>query len=231
MFVRHPMPDPLDPAIAAALAPLCTSTLGHLRDHGFPKGLAPLHRPVGFVGCAVTVRIPHMDSTAVHVAVDDLRPGDVFVVEHSGDTSRSCFGGVVSYTAKERGAVGALFAGPVNDRDEIIGYGLPVYCKGVTAHTTRILGLEGAINVPVTIGGAVIRPGDVIWADGDGVAVLDRDEALDLAAQIRAKEGAEPALREAIAAGKRLSEFSGAADLFDRHTVSRQQGAAAPAGH
>lgn len=214
MFVRNPMPEELDPAIAAALSPLCTSTLGHMRDHGFPKGLEPLTRPVGFVGCAVTVRIPHMDSTAVHVAVDDLRPGDVFVVEHSGDTARSCFGGVVSFTAKQRGAVGAVFAGPVNDRDEIISYGLPVYSKGVTSHTTRVLGLEGAINVPVTIGGVVIRPGDVVWADGDGVAVLDRDEALALADEIRAKEEAEPAMREGIAAGKRLSEYSGAADLF-----------------
>ncbi|NYJ76490.1 RraA family protein [Allobranchiibius huperziae] len=214
MFIQKPMPEPLDPRIAAALEPLCTSTLGHMRDYGFPKGLQPLTRPVGFVGCAVTVRIPHMDSTAVHVAVDNLRPGDVFIVEHSGDSSRSCFGGVVSYTAKQRGAVGAVFAGPVNDRDEIISYEFPVYCNGVTSHTTRLLGLEGAINVPVAIGGAVIRPGDVVWADGDGVVVLDRDEALDLAQQIRAKEESEPAMREAIANGMRLSELSGASDLF-----------------
>jgi 4-hydroxy-4-methyl-2-oxoglutarate aldolase len=214
MFIRHPMPDPLDPATAIALSPLCTSTLGHLRDHGFPKGLHPLDRPVGFVGCAVTVRIPHMDSTAVHVAVDDLRPGDVLVVEHSGDTSRSCFGGMVAFTALSRGAVGALLAGPANDHDEIIRYGLPVYSNGVTSHTTRVMGVEGAINVPVTVGGVVIHPGDVVWADGDGVAILERDEALDLAAVIEQKEAAEPDLREAIAAGKRLSEFTGAADLF-----------------
>lgn len=214
MFERHPMPAPLDPAIAPALAQVCTSTLGHLRDYGFPKGLTPLTRPVAFVGCAVTVRIPHMDSTAVHVAVDDLRPGDVFVVEHSGDTARSCFGGVVAFTAKTRGAVGAVFGGPVNDRDEIVSYGLPVYSKGVSPHTTRVLGLEGAINVPVSIGGAVIRPGDVIWADGDGVVALDRDEALEIAAVLRGKEEGEPALRAAIADGARLSDSSGAAELF-----------------
>ncbi|MDQ2848613.1 MAG: RraA family protein [Actinomycetota bacterium] len=214
MFVRNPMPEPLDPAIPAALQAVCTSTLGHLRDYGFPKGLEPLNRPISFVGCAVTVRIPHMDSTAVHVAVDDLRPGDVFVVEHSGDTSRSCFGGVVAFTAKTRGAVGAVFGGPVNDRDEIIEYGLPVYSKGVTSHTTRMLGIEGAINVPVSVGGVVIEPGDVIWADGDGLAVLGRDEALEIAAVLKDKQDAEPELREAIKAGKRLSEASGAIDLF-----------------
>jgi 4-hydroxy-4-methyl-2-oxoglutarate aldolase len=215
MFVRKAMPEPLDPAIATALSEVCTSTLGHLRDYGFPKGLMPLHRPIGFVGCAVTVRIPHMDSTAVHVAVDDLRPGDVFIVEHSGDHSRSCFGGMVAFTAKSRGAVGAVFDGPVNDRDEIIEYDLPVYSRGVTSHTTRMLGIEGAINVPVTIGDVVIQPGDVVWADGDGLAVLDRSEALEIAEILREKEGSEPALREAITAGKRLSEWSGAQDLFD----------------
>ena len=214
MFVRHSMPPQLDPAIPDALSKVCTSTLGHLRDYGFPKGLQPLQRPISFVGCAVTVRIPHMDSTAVHTAVDDLRPGDVFVVEHSGDTARSCFGGMVAFTAKTRGAVGAVFDGPVNDRDEIISYGLPVYSRGVTAHTTRILGLEGAINVPVSVGGSVIEPGDVVWADGDGLAVLTPQEALEIAAVLADKEGAEPALRERIIAGGRLSEWSGAADLF-----------------
>jgi len=214
LFTHNPMPDSLSDDVAAALAPLCTSTLGHLRDYGFVKGLEPLTRPVHFVGCAVTVRIPHMDSTAVHVAVDELRPGDVLVVEHSGDTSRSCFGGVVAFTAKARGAVGAVFGGPVNDRDEIIEYGLPVYSKGVTSHTTRVLGIEGAINVPVAIGGVVIEPGDVIWADGDGIAVLDRSEVRELAEIIAGKENAEPALREAISKGARLSEHSGAAELF-----------------
>jgi 4-hydroxy-4-methyl-2-oxoglutarate aldolase len=220
LFIRRAMPQPLDPAIADALSEVCSSTLGHLRDYGFPKGLAPLTRPVGFVGCAVTVRIPHMDSTAVHVAVDDLRPGDVFVVEHSGDHSRSCFGGMVAFTAKARGAVGAVFDGPVNDRDEIIAGGLPVYSRGVTSHTTRVMGVEGAINVPVTIGGVVIEPGDVVWADGDGIAILNRDEALEVAAILREKEAAEPALHDAIRAGKRLAEWSGAQDLFDAKLVS-----------
>lgn len=214
LFVRYPMPEPLDASISAALSPLCTSTLGHMRDHGFVKGLQPLSRPIGFVGCAVTVRIPHMDSTAVHVAVDALRPGDVFVVEHSGDTSRSCFGGMVAFTAKTRGAVGAVFGGPVNDRDEIISYGFPVYSHGVTSHTTRLLGIEGAINVPVSVSGVVIRPGDVVWADDDGIAILDRTEVRAIAETIAGKEQAEPALREQIASGLQLSEHSGAARLF-----------------
>lgn len=220
MFTYQPTAEPIEPAVVKALSEVCTSTLGHLRDYGFPKGLHPLVRPTRFVGTAVTVRIPHMDSTAVHVAVDDLRPGDVLVVEHSGDTSRSCFGGMVAYAAKARGAVGGLFDGPVNDFDEIVALGFPVYSRGVTPHTTRQLGIEGAINVPVTVGGAIVRPGDVVWADSDGVAILAPGEALGIAAILREKEEAEGPLRKAIDEGARLSDRSGAAAAFQAKSAN-----------
>jgi regulator of RNase E activity RraA len=213
VFAHFPAPKPLDSAIVDALTTVQTSTLGHLRDHGFPRGLTPLRRPLRFVGCAVTVRLPHLDSTALHVAVDELRPGDVLVVDQSGDT-RSCFGGMVAYTASARGAVGAVIAGSVNDVPEILELGLPVFSSGVSSRTTRILGIEGAINVPVTVGGCVVRPGDVVFGDSDGVAVFDRSEAMDIARSLRAKESAEPALRTRIGSGERLSDFSGAAKLF-----------------
>jgi len=215
MFVRHESADRLDPKIVEALSRVQTSTLGHLRDHGFPAGLEPVSRPLKFVGCAVTVRIPHLDSTAVHVVLDHLRPGDVLVVDQSGDRTRSCFGGMVSYTAAARGAVGAVIDGRINDVEEITELGLPVYSRGVGALTTRILGIEGAINVPVTVGGTVVNPGDVVFGDSDGVAVLDRDEALDIAELLRGKEEAEPALRARIDAGASLAESSGARALFD----------------
>lgn len=217
MFVRRPAPDTLNREIVDALLQVQTSTLGHLRDYGFPRGLAPLWRPVKFAGPAVTVRLPHLDSTALHVAVDELRPGDVLVVDQSGDT-RSCFGGMVAFTAHTRGAVGAVIAGSVNDVDEITELGFPVFSSGVSARTTRILGVEGAINVPVTVGGSVITPGDVVLGDSDGLAVITRDEALSVAAALRRKESAEPALREAITGGARLAESSGALAAFERGT-------------
>jgi len=99
MFISHPTPPSPDPAIVPALLGVQTSTLGHLRDFGFPKGLSPLRRPLAFAGPALTVRLPHLDSTALHVAVDALRPGDVLVVDQSGDADRSCFGGMVGYAA------------------------------------------------------------------------------------------------------------------------------------
>ncbi|MGW6659583.1 RraA family protein [Rhodococcus sp. NPDC055024] len=224
MFVRNKSAAPLDQAIVKALSAVQTSTLGHRRDYGFPRGLSPLTRPVNFVGSAVTVRLPHLDSTALHVAVDSLQPGDVLVVDQSGDT-RSCFGGMVSLTAHLRGAVGAVLSGPINDLEEILELGLPVFSSGVSAHTTRLLGIEGEINVPITVGGAVINPGDVIMGDSDGLAVVSREEALELADILREREAGEPGLKHKLATGALLSDCSGAEKLF----ASREKVVAATA--
>src|SRR5690625_30831 len=195
------MPRQVDAHIVDELGQTCVSTLGHLRDHGFALGLQPNRRPLKFVGTAVTVRIPHLDSTAVHIAVDMLRPGDVLVVDQSGDQQRSCFGGLVSYTAKARGAAGAVIDGAVNDYDETLAYDFPVISRGFSPLTTRIGGIEGAINVPVSVAGSVVRPGDVVFADSDGAAFLTPEEAVGLGDLLKSKEDAEIPAREKISAG------------------------------
>ncbi|MCW2289555.1 RraA family protein [Leucobacter luti] len=202
-----------------ALLTVQTSTLGHLRDFGFIRGLTPNRRPIQFAGTAVTVRLPHMDSTALHVAADHLRPGDVLVVEQSGD-ERSSFGGMVAFTAQTRGAEGVILAGAMNDFDEVLELGLPVYSRGVSARTTRILGVEGAINVPITVGGVVVTPGDAIFADSDGIAVLTEAEIDDIVADLQSKESAEPDKKIEITAGRMLSEWSGAAKFFEPSEVA-----------
>lgn len=214
MFVFNPMPAQISNERRESLLTVQTSTLGHLRDYGFVRGLTPNQRPVSFAGTAVTVRLPHMDSTALHVAVDHLRPGDVLVVEQSGD-DRSSFGGMCAFTAKTRGAEGVILAGAMNDFEEVLGYGLQVFSNGVSARTTRILGIEGSINVPVTVGGVVITPGDAIFADSDGIAVLKEEEIDDIVADLRQKEAAEDPKKIEITNGKHLSEWSGARKYFE----------------
>lgn len=213
MFIDNPMPEQIDDGRRKSLLEVQTSTLGHLRDHGFVLGLTPNYRPIAFAGTAVTVRLPHLDSTALHVAADKLRPGDVLVVEQSGDP-RSCFGGMVAFTAKTRGAEGVILAGAMNDFDEVLELGLPVYSNGVSARTTRILGVEGSINVPVTVGGCIVEPGDAVVADSDGIAVLNEDEIDEVVEILKQKEGAEPDLKSRISAGHSLAEWSGAAEQF-----------------
>lgn len=215
MFIFNDMPTPIDQTIVEELSGVCVSTLGHLRDHGFAQGLIPNRRPIKFVGTAVTVRIPHLDSTAVHYAADHLRPGDVLVVDQAGDHHRSCFGGLVSYTAKTRGAVGVVLDGAMNDYEETLAFDLPVFGREFTGLTTRILGIEGAINVPVSIGGATVHPGDVVFADSDGVVFLPPADAVGLGDILRAKEEAEGPARESIRRGGSIAEFSGAKELFE----------------
>ena len=219
MFVCNPMPAQIAEERRKSLLTVQTSTLGHLRDYGFVKGLTPNMRPIKFAGTAVTVRLPHMDSTALHYAADQLRPGDVLVVEQSGD-DRSSFGGMVAFTSKTRGAEGVILAGAMNDFDEVLELGLPVFSRGVSARTTRILGIEGAINVPITVGGVVVKPGDAIFADSDGIAVVTEEEIDAIVADLRSKEDAEPAKKDEIAAGGSLSDWSGAARYFDQAEVA-----------
>lgn len=220
MFTENAMPNQISEDQQSSLLTVQTSTLGHLRDYGFILGLSPNRRPLAFAGTAVTVRLPHLDSTALHVAIDKLRPNDVLVVEQSGD-DRSSFGGMCAFTAKARGSVGAILSGATNDFDEVLDLGFPVFSRGVSARTTRILGIEGSINVPVTIGGAVVEPGDAILADSDGIAVLKPSEIREVVGILQEKEAAEPILKLQVKEGASLSENSGAAMHFGMIGVSK----------
>lgn len=170
------------------LSAIEVATLGHTTDFGFPRGLTPIVPGAAFVGPALTVKIPHLDSTAVHYALDLVRPGDVIVIDQSGDDHRSSFGGGLGRIAKLKGAVGVLSNGSTNDVSELREIGLPVISRGATAHTTRLLGIEGAVNVPVSVGGVVVMPGDIVIADPDGVAVLDPAEAEEIADEMSRRE-------------------------------------------
>jgi 4-hydroxy-4-methyl-2-oxoglutarate aldolase len=192
-----------------------TSTIGHLTDFGFLKGLKPLFRPIRFVGNAVTVRIPHMDSTAVHKALDYVEPGDVLVIDMSGDVDRSCFGGMVAYAAKARGAAGVIVAGSINDVDEITELQLPVFSLGVSPLTTRILGIEGEINTTVSICGVSINPGDLIVADNDGVFAIHPKAARNYGEIAIEKQLKEPETKRKIDSGMLLSSISKAHQFFN----------------
>lgn len=203
------------------LGRLEVATLGHVTDFGFPRGLTAILPGSSFVGPALTVKIPHVDSTAVHYAIDLIRPGDVLVIDQSGDDTRSSFGGGLARIAQLKGAVGALSNGSTNDVDELRTLGFPVVSRGATPHTTRLLGLEGAINVPVSIGGVVVMPGDLVFADGDGVAILDPSEAESIAAELERREArlrgrdAESAVRS----GSSFSALTGAKGRFEADMV------------
>lgn len=185
------------------------STIGHMTDCGFMKHLRPINTKK-LVGRALTVRIPHLDSSAVHIAVSYLVPGDVLVVDMSGDFERASVGGIVAYAAQVRKAAGIIVDGCITDVDEISELNLAVYSRGISALTTRNLGIEGEINVPVSIGETVVLPGDLIFGDANGVMTLRGETLLELALEARKKEEGEIETKRKLDSGELLMTLSGA---------------------
>lgn len=171
------------------------STIGHFTDFGFLNGLTPLFRPIHLVGNAVTVRIPHMDATAIRHALDLVEPGDVLVIDMSGDEKRACWGEFMTYAAMTKKVAGAIIAGCVTDVRPIMELGFPVFSLGVSALTTRSLGIEGEVNTTVSICGVAVHPGDLIVADDDGVFVVGPEKAKEYGERALEKQQKEVQMR------------------------------------
>jgi len=156
------------------------STLGHFTDFGFLNGLQPLYRPIQLIGNAVTVRIPHIDSTAISHALKLVQPNDVLVVDMSGDDQRACWGEFRTYAALAKKVSGVILSGCVTDVRAIAGLGFPVYSRGISALTTRSLEFQGEVNTTISICGVSINPGDLIIGDDDGLFVVNPEHASEL---------------------------------------------------
>ena len=197
-------------------AKVSTGSLGHLTDFGYAIGLQALTRPQKAVGPAFTVRLPTLDATIVHYAMNLIQPGEVLVIDTSGERNRAGWGGVVAHAAMRAGVAGVIVDGPVTDWIEITESGPPVWCRGLSAITGRRLGLEGEVLTPVTVGGAVVHPGDIVFADTDGVFFVRPDGAADLAAALVTREAREPGLKARLDAGEKMGDISGAAESVAR---------------
>jgi regulator of RNase E activity RraA len=215
-----PQPTPLDPSLVAKLERASFPTLGHYLEEGFAD--AGLQRQCGegrVVGRAITVRLTAQDSTLLHHAAGYCEPGDVFVIDTGGDVRHAPVGEVLATTLSIRGAAGVIVDGVITDLDEIESLGLPVYARGRSVLTTKLLSVDaGAINAPVVCGGVSVNPGDVVLADRNGVffgstAVLRAviDTAL-------ADDAEEPALIAELEAGARLGDLTGATAEVQRLT-------------
>lgn len=210
-FALEAMPAPIDPARLERLRQVETATVGHFRHDGFMdpelRAVLPERR---VAGTAVTVRIPGPDSALLHHALGLLRPGDFLVVDRCGDRRHACWGGVVTFTAAHMGAAGAVVDGYATDFEEVRRRGFPLWCRGASPVTTKILGLGGALNLPVACGGVTVKAGDAILADESGILVLDPAEIDAVVEEALSRQAREPALLRRIEAGEKLGAISGA---------------------
>ena len=205
------MPPPIDPQRLARYATAETATIGHRRHMGFmDAGIQCVLPGKRIAGTAVTLAIPGQDATLLHHIVALLRPGDVLCIDRLGDRKHACVGGGVAAAIKARGCVGVVIDGPCTDLPEIEHYDLPVWSRGVAPITTRLYDIGGSFNVPVSCGGAVVNPGDVVIADFSGVLVMPPDEAEADVAWALAKQTSEPDMHRAVTQGQALGDYTGA---------------------
>jgi regulator of RNase E activity RraA len=207
-FDRHPMPPQAALHLVHGLSRVETSTLGHWRLWGLcDPALRPLAPGMKACGTIVTLALPGPDGALLHEAISHLRAGDVLVIDRLGDTRHAAVGGVVAAAAMLRGIAGIVVDGPVADLGEILETGLPVWARGVSARTTRRLGLGGRFNAAVSVGGVVARPGDIALCDADGVVFLSPEDAAGDIDRAEAALRRETLIRDGLAKGIALEDL------------------------
>ncbi len=137
------------------------------------------------VGPAVTVKVYPGDNLMVHKILDIARPGDVVVVDCSGSMTAAVLGDLVANKARHRGIAGFIIDGLVRDVPGLVECDLPVYALGVTPFGPLHRG-PGEINYPISCGGIVVNPGDIITADKSGVTVVPKEAAADTLERLEA---------------------------------------------
>ena len=149
------------------------------------------------VGSAYTVWTRPGDNLALHAALEHVQPGDVIVVNGGGDESRALLGELVAGKAKVKGVVGFVIDGAVRDATGLEEYAMPVYARALTPAGPYKDG-PFALAASVAVGGVVVKPGDIVVADEDGVVVVPLEQA-DLVADVaEAKHASELAIRATI---------------------------------
>ncbi len=164
-------------------------------------GLRPFHKGGPLVGVAVTVRTRPGDNLAIHMALELVGPGDVIVVDGGGDESRALVGEIMLNIAKYRGAAGYVIDGAVRDAGALAQSDFPIYARAAI-HRGPYKNGPGEINVPVSIGGSVIAPGDIVIGDEDGIVAFPQSIAPSLLEAVRAQEKREADILQSIREGR-----------------------------
>ena len=164
-------------------------------------GLSPMHRPgTALLGTALTVRVRSGDNLMIHKALQLGRPGDVLVIDGNGCVDRALMGEIMKNVAMARGFAGVVLDGAIRDSAAFREDGFPCYARGV-CHRGPYKDGPGEINVPVSISGMVVQPGDIVVGDDDGVVFIAPHEAEAVAAASHRKLTEEATTMDAIARG------------------------------
>lgn len=201
---KNPSAPQVEPRLIAALREIPVAALSDNMHRNIGSvGLRPYHRPGPgtMAGTAVTLKSRGGDNLTLLRAFEFCRPGDVIVIDADGDLSNAVIGGILSFYAATIGTVGVVLDGAIRDVAEIRERDFPVYARGVN-HRGPYKDGPGEINVPVSVGGMVVHPGDIVVGDQDGLMAFAPGEAEALIEKARAHLRAEAETMRAMKEGR-----------------------------
>ncbi len=192
-------------ADVAALAPFGSATIHEAQGRlgALSSDLKPIHRDMRLCGPAFTVASAPRDNIMLQLAIHYAQPGDVIIMSAGAYSEAGCFGDVLGNACLAKGIAGVVTDTGVRDTQELIRLGLPVFSMSVCIKGT-VKETLGQINGDIVIGGQVVRPGDVINGDADGLVVVKREDAAEVARLSAEREEAEAGFIEAYKSGRTI---------------------------
>ena len=170
--------------------------------------MRPIYPTARMAGSAITISSQPGDNLMIHAAMEYCQKGDVLVVTTTSESTDGMFGELLAVSCLAHGVVGLIIEAGCRDVADITAMNFPVWSKAISAQGT-VKNTAGSVNVPIVCAGAAIRPGDVIVGDVDGVVVVPRQTAADIARLGNERVAKEQKTRERLRNGELGIDFYG----------------------